>query len=557
MYSHSVKRYHIGLLLGLIFGVLLALAPWATERYARHKISTRYPDVRVEKVEPKWGHVLLHNVTFDRGWVKGTLDLVEVPWEETEEILISGGTISADLDQRPAKTSGGSKKKVAGGSLKGTVTRGGVTAAFTDLGFSNDGVGVPEVVIDHPKFGEIIAKDVHYDFTTIAIEEITGKLPAFAGHELGDTKLHRLRINAQDEVAWIYHADIPAIGVYATGLTFARQDDQVLAFHFEEIQVQDKRLSTTPITLSGINLEVNPETGVVTLFRNGFVVLTANVKTRHMMGEASCRTWVDLLPVELQGNALKELAPGFTGKFSFELSTQPKVSLAFDNTCKATCDGATIKSLRWAFDYPIRKVDGTEGTRRIGPNVPASWTRLGEVSRHVITALTIMEDPGFFSHKGFIRQAIENSIRDDLQAGKFIRGGSTLSMQLAKNLWLRHEKTLGRKVQEGFLTMALESCLSKEEILALYLNVVEFGRGLYGIGPASRSYFKVSPSELTPEQAFYLVWILPRPRTAPPPNDATMGRIRKLMGVFIKDGRIPDILGEDEPIGPIDWAPAP
>jgi membrane peptidoglycan carboxypeptidase len=118
-------------------------------------------------------------------------------------------------------------------------------------------------------------------------------------------------------------------------------------------------------------------------------------------------------------------------------------------------------------------------------------------------------------------------------------------MQLAKNLWLRRDKTLGRKVQEFFLAQALESCFTKDQILELYLNVVEFGPDLYGIGPAAERYFKVSAAAISPVQAFWLASILPRPRSAVPPDAATLERIRKLMTRFAGDGKIPEAYLED------------
>jgi membrane peptidoglycan carboxypeptidase len=100
-----------------------------------------------------------------------------------------------------------------------------------------------------------------------------------------------------------------------------------------------------------------------------------------------------------------------------------------------------------------------------------------------------------------------------LKAGRFVRGGSTVTMQLAKNLYLHREKTLSRKLQEAVLTMLLEQSLTKEQILELYLNVIEFAPGLYGIGPAAAHYFHSTPRELSLGQALYLVTLLPNPKS--------------------------------------------
>lgn len=93
-----------------------------------------------------------------------------------------------------------------------------------------------------------------------------------------------------------------------------------------------------------------------------------------------------------------------------------------------------------------------------------------------------------------------------------MRGASTVSMQLAKNLYLRREKTFSRKLQEAALTLLLEQSFSKAEIMELYLNVVELGPGIYGVGEASRFYFGTTAAALSPAQAFYLASILPNPK---------------------------------------------
>jgi membrane peptidoglycan carboxypeptidase len=127
-------------------------------------------------------------------------------------------------------------------------------------------------------------------------------------------------------------------------------------------------------------------------------------------------------------------------------------------------------------------------------------------------AVMTTEDGRFRLHQGFDHEAIRNSVRENLKAGKFLRGASTISMQLAKNLYLDRTKNLSRKLQELILTMYLEQALTKDQILALYLNVIEFGPMIYGIGPASEHYFKTAASELSVSQAMYLSSILPNPK---------------------------------------------
>lgn len=141
------------------------------------------------------------------------------------------------------------------------------------------------------------------------------------------------------------------------------------------------------------------------------------------------------------------------------------------------------------------------------------WVPYSRMSKFLTSSIQVTEDPGFFRHKGMDVKAIENSIKQDIEAGKFVRGASTVTMQLAKNLWLSRSKTISRKIQEAFLTTYLEQVLTKEEILELYFNVVEFGPGIYGIGPAASKYFGSSPEELTLAQSLFLTSILPNPKT--------------------------------------------
>ena len=117
---------------------------------------------------------------------------------------------------------------------------------------------------------------------------------------------------------------------------------------------------------------------------------------------------------------------------------------------------------------------------------------LSAISKFMEVAVLTTEDGGFHRHHGFDHEAIRNSIRENLRRRKFVRGASTISMQLAKNLYLDRGKNLSRKLQEAVLTMYLEQELTKEQILELYLNVVEFGPLIYGIGPAARYYFDAS-----------------------------------------------------------------
>ena len=139
------------------------------------------------------------------------------------------------------------------------------------------------------------------------------------------------------------------------------------------------------------------------------------------------------------------------------------------------------------------------------------WVSLDNVSQNLIKAVLIGEDDKFWHHEGFDYQAIERAIEKNIVAKKFKMGGSTISQQLAKNLYLSPSKNPVRKIKEAILTWRLEKSLSKRRILELYVNVVEWGDGIFGIDQAARHYYGVSAARLSARQASRLAAILPNP----------------------------------------------
>jgi len=125
----------------------------------------------------------------------------------------------------------------------------------------------------------------------------------------------------------------------------------------------------------------------------------------------------------------------------------------------------------------------------------------------------VAEDVNFFSHHGFALDEMQNALEDALRDHELPRGASTITQQLAKNLWLSRSRNPLRKGKEALLTWQLERQLSKRRILELYLNVVEFGPGLYGVGAASQRYFGKAPADLDDAEAAQLAAVLPKPST--------------------------------------------
>lgn len=203
-----------------------------------------------------------------------------------------------------------------------------------------------------------------------------------------------------------------------------------------------------------------------------------------------------------------------------------------------------VSRFRKRFDKLVYTPKKEERTASFGPETD-SWVPLGGISRFMVGAVLTTEDGRFFRHAGFDQEAIVNSMKENLKQGRFVRGASTISMQLAKNLYLPRTKTIARKLQEAILTMYLEQELTKDEIMELYLNVIEYGPDVYGIGPAARHYFNAPASSLSLGQALYLGSILSNPLEsyfgaggAVTPN--RMSYLKTLMKIVHKIGRISD-----------------
>jgi monofunctional glycosyltransferase len=140
------------------------------------------------------------------------------------------------------------------------------------------------------------------------------------------------------------------------------------------------------------------------------------------------------------------------------------------------------------------------------------WVPYSKISRNLKRALVAAEDSTFVEHEGFDWDGIQVAFEKNRVKGRHVAGGSTITQQLAKNLFLSSEKSYLRKGQEAIITLMLESILDKERILELYLNVIEWGNGVFGAEAAARRYFNVSASQLTAEQAARLAAMAPNPR---------------------------------------------
>ena len=147
---------------------------------------------------------------------------------------------------------------------------------------------------------------------------------------------------------------------------------------------------------------------------------------------------------------------------------------------------------------------------KLCPGSP-SYVKLNGISGSLKRAVIAAEDAHFYDHKGFDWQSIQSSFEKNLEEGRYVRGGSTITQQLAKNMFLSRHKTIWRKMREALITQEIERTLSKNEILERYLNVVQFGKSIFGVKSAAKFYFKKHPSQLTLNESVFLVFLLPSP----------------------------------------------
>jgi transglycosylase-like protein len=208
---------------------------------------------------------------------------------------------------------------------------------------------------------------------------------------------------------------------------------------------------------------------------------------------------------------------------------------------------AGIERLRGPFVHEVATGSGVSRALDVSPASP-DFIPLSDVPPLFLRALLLGEDAGFYTHRGIDLRELPAAIITDWARGGAARGASTITQQLAKNLFLSQEKQLGRKLQELSLALLLESALGKERILEIYLNIIQWGPDLFGLRPAARDYFDREPRDLSPAQMVFLVSLIPGPvkyqisfaHGTPGPG------FRQLMDALLAKLRSVDALTEDE-----------
>jgi hypothetical protein len=205
--------------------------------------------------------------------------------------------------------------------------------------------------------------------------------------------------------------------------------------------------------------------------------------------------------------------------FNFALDSSNPDDLQFDSRLdrdgfRVTKYGKTdLTKLNNTFIYTPYEKGKPMAPREIGPDNPY-YTPIDQIAPDLRNAVMTAEDPTFYKNNGFVEETIRKSIATDFKTKKFKRGGSTISMQLVKNAFLSREKTLARKIEETLIVWMIvnNNIMTKNRMLEVYFNIIEWGPDVYGIGEASRFYFGKTPAELTLGESIYLASIVPKPK---------------------------------------------
>jgi hypothetical protein len=274
------------------------------------------------------------------------------------------------------------------------------------------------------------------------------------------------------------------------------------------------------------------------------------LKLRLVIPPIDCQRVLDAIPTEM--------APYMAGyKLRGVFDTDVHLDIDWANLDATQLDGHVgIKHCRVVdepADSPKRllkefeqyvEVEKGEWTSLIVGPTNDDFVPLEEISPYLVKSIMSTEDSGFYSHHGFIISEFRTALINNLKAGAFKFGASSITMQFVKNVLLYRDKTLSRKLQELFLTWHVENTLTKDRIMEIYLNVIEYGPGLYGIGPATWHFFSKPPRDLNPVEAAFFSSILPSPKErykqycAGTLTKWTNGKIQRILGIMLKRDRL-------------------
>jgi len=608
----SMSRLKL-ILVATILVAFTVVAIAAVNPLARHYVLQEYPEVKsIEQLNVSWDRsVECEGVVVERPGLTATLKYVHVSADK--KVTIQGGKIDLTLT-KPSSTPGGAQRglSIEAYDLDATVRRGSLTFHSSDLDVTADAVTFNAARVTHPK-GEVTLRRGSYDQKERAIK-VERAVTRIDPNRLKLPERWSKLLYFEPSRVVLEHISVPVLDIdealsSQTERLMLRAESVQVESSLPEPMKQGPLWAFDDLRLSVID-NGNPDTSGYQIWartvrtnhplfktrrvnRAGTVLTAADinhvkvlaadinhvkvladpnrwrqagisiqigddeaihvqVQDGQLSATAPCAGWLRNLPGPVSGDlADYSLGNAVSGHLTATVTMSPQLKIEQD--CKLRCDHALIANLKRSFKQSVYKANGADRyLRETGPGTKG-WTPLGLLPPHVPDVFIALEDPGFLHHKGVHLLAINNSLKQNVEADSIVRGGSTITMQLVRNLWLTRHQTIQRKAREVLLAWMLEGCLSKREILELYLNVIEFGPETYGIAAGSKRRFDKSPSFLTLEEAFYLAHILPAPVKAVPPDQGGMAQTERLMQNMVASGAMPEHL--QMLIAPADFNP--
>lgn len=530
----------------LVVGCLF-FTPSIVKSYVERKFTGVYVEGQVSIA---WGDVTLSNVRVVRNNIEGTLDTVHVSVLDGLKLQVIGGNVNLTLTKSASKDVPNETRHIANIIASDLLVK-----VITDKA---------QVTLNKVHFDDYLKPE--FESFLASVYDPSGKEHLIKGmggsYSNGTLKAHSLKVVETLPFSLPGVSEGPyeiTLDLVEVDLKKSEGERNLYLKGFKmgkllEIKELQSEYDVRSAHLKGVTINhpyLDPNTtfetlDVISSYRKISVAskgVLVSIEPNKVQGWGDCQAWAMAIPDPI-ATSFNDVREHFTGSLEFSLTNDP-VSLNIKNTCSFTCSNqpSALKELTQtlrrggSFTYMAYDVNNQLFNRTVGSNLE-NWTSYKNLSSWVPMAFTTMEDPGFFKHRGVITKALENSLKDNLKLGKFHRGGSTITMQVVKNLWLRRDKTLNRKAQEFLLALMLDECLSKEEIFELYVNIIEYGPNLYGIQSASKKYFDTDPLHLDPLQAFYLATLLPHPRTAIPPNQGGLEKTHRLLQRLEANGKI-------------------
>jgi hypothetical protein len=310
-------------------------------------------------------------------------------------------------------------------------------------------------------------------------------------------------------------------------------------------------------------------------FRIGDFELTASVEYEHSRAQPvvkatvniprqSCQSVFDAIPPVMMPRLIGTRLGGemsYGVKLNLDSTRNTSFELFPDmEGCQVKTFGSQVDLDLLMSPYFVHYAVETDKEPEVIATGPGSdsFTPLEEIPVPVQQAALATEDMNFFLHKGFAPGLIKRAIVLNMDKGWYVYGGSTISQQLVKNLFLSREKTIGRKLEEAIIVWEMERRIPKEKTLELYLNCIEFGYHMYGIKAAALEYFNKTPAQLTPLEASFIMATKPSPKSAYQVyKRKTFGKwwIERLEGIMKRLWAEMDVITEEEYAGASPWIP--